>query len=654
MSQPEIIVADHAGFCFGVTSAVNSIQKEIGKNPRVYAMSEIVHNPRVNSDLEKEGLHFVPNKEEIPDDAEVILRTHGEPRATYEYFESRGIPCLDVTCPFVSKTHRLISKLDADKDVLIYTGTPGHAEATASLSYAKCPYFLVSSAEELRDVLEENREIFQKRHAVLLSQTTFRINEWETCMKIVNSLCTNPTIFDTICKATEERQYEAEVLSKRCDRMIVIGGKHSSNTIKLYDVCRKNCETCLVESASELRPEFLFGAKRIGVTAGASTPSAIIKEVLEAMSEVENKEVVNNEEENFEAMLEESLSKMSNDQRVKGTIVGVTPTDIQVDIGRKQTGYIKYDEWSYDPNVDPAQEAKVGDEVDCVIMKTNDAEGTIMLSKRRFYSANAWSELEEASESGEILEGTVTDINKGGVIATTEKGIRVFIPGSLATESRGQALDSLLKTKVRFKIIEVNKQRKRAVGSIKAVIKEERKAAKEKFWETAEVGQKYTGVVKSLTSYGAFVDIGGVDGMIHISELSWKRIKHPSEVLNVGDTVEVYIKSLENNRISLGYKKDEDNPWVILQNTYDVGDVVECKIVGMTTFGAFANIIPGIDGLIHISQIADRHIDKPDDVLSEGEVVKAKITEIDYDKKRVSLSIRALLDEEDYDDEDDE
>lgn len=654
MSQPEIIVADHAGFCFGVTSAVNSIQKEIGKNPRVYAMSEIVHNPRVNSDLEKEGLHFVPNKEEIPDNAEVILRTHGEPRATYEYFESRGIPCLDVTCPFVSKTHRLISKLDADKDVLIYTGTPGHAEATASLSYAKCPYFLVSSAEELRDVLEENREIFQKRHAVLLSQTTFRINEWETCMKIVNSLCTNPTIFDTICKATEERQYEAEVLSKRCDRMIVIGGKHSSNTIKLYDVCRKNCETCLVESASELRPEFLFGAKRIGVTAGASTPSAIIKEVLEAMSEVENKEVVNNEEENFEAMLEESLSKMSNDQRVKGTIVGVTPTDIQVDIGRKQTGYIKYDEWSYDPNVDPAQEAKVGDEVDCVIMKTNDAEGTIMLSKRRFDSANAWSELEEASESGEILEGTVTDINKGGVIATTEKSIRVFIPGSLATESRGQALDSLLKTKVRFKIIEVNKQRKRAVGSIKAVIKEERKAAKEKFWETAEVGQKYTGVVKSLTSYGAFVDIGGVDGMIHISELSWKRIKHPSEVLNVGDTVEVYIKSLENNRISLGYKKDEDNPWVILQNTYDVGDVVECKIVGMTTFGAFANIIPGIDGLIHISQIADRHIDKPDDVLSEGEVVKAKITEIDYDKKRVSLSIRALLDEEDYDDEDDE
>ena len=289
-------------------------------------------------------------------------------------------------------------------------------------------------------------------------------------------------------------------------------------------------------------------------------------------------------------------------------------------------------------------------------MKTNDDAGTIMLSKRRFDSANAWSELEEAVDSEEIMEGTVTDINKGGVIATTEKGIRVFIPGSLATESRGEPLDKLLKTKVRFKIIEVNKQRKRAVGSIKAVLKEERKAAKEKFWETAEVGQKYTGVVKSLTSYGAFVDIGGVDGMIHISELSWKRIKHPSEVVNVGDTVEVYIESLDNNRISLGYKKEEDNPWVILRNTYDVGDVVECKIVGMTSFGAFANIIPGIDGLIHISQIADRRIEKPEDVLSEGEVVKAKITDIDYDKKRVSLSIRALLEDgdDDYIDDDED
>lgn len=650
MSKPEIIVADHAGFCYGVESAIKKIQKQLGTHNNVYTMSEVVHNKRVNDDLKQEGLHYEEDRDKIPDDSLVVLRTHGVPKETYEYFQKRGIPWLDVTCPFVSKTHRIIANLDENEDVLVYTGTPGHAEASAALSYAKCPVFLVSSADELAQVIKDNAELFQKRHVVLLSQTTFQLSEWQKCINFVNSLCTNPSIFGTICKATEERQYEAEVLSKRCDRMIVIGGKHSSNTIKLYDVCRKNCETCLVESADELDPLFFDGAvDTIGVTAGASTPSATIKEVLKAMSEaVENKKVNDKEEESFEELLEESFSNMSNDPRVKGVIVGVTPTEVQVDIGRKQTGYIKYDEWSYDPTVDPAKEAKVGDEVNCVIMKTNDAEGTIMLSKRRYDSANAWSELEEAVESGEVLEGTVTDINKGGVIATTEKGIRVFIPGSLATASRGEPLDNLLKQKVRFKIIEVNKQRKRAVGSIKAVLKEERKAAKEKFWETAEVGEKYTGVVKSLTSYGAFVDIGGVDGMIHISELSWKRIKHPSEVVNVGDTVEVYIKSLDNNRISLGYKKNEDNPWVILQNNYDIGDVVDAKIVGLTAFGAFANIIPGIDGLIHISQIASQRIEKPDDVLHSGEYVKAKITEIDYDKKRVSLSIRALLDDGEY------
>ncbi len=653
MTKPTIILADHAGFCFGVQNAIDKIEEDIRKHSNVYSFSEIVHNKRVNDDLAANGLHFENVMEDIPKDAEVVLRTHGVPEETYRFFRERGNTILDVTCPFVGKTHRLIQKLDPDQDILFYTGTPGHAEAAAAVSYAKCPYYLVSSAEELREIILTLPENEKKRHAVLLSQTTFKLDEWDKCKKIVNSLCTNPTIFATICRATEERQYEAKVLSTRCDRMIVIGGKHSSNTIKLYDVCRNNCETCLVESAEEIDPQFLSGANTIGVTAGASTPSATIKEVLEAMSEVENKNVVE-EQEDFAAMLEENLAGLNNDQRVKGIIVGVTPTEIQVDIGRKQTGYIKYDEWSYDPNVSAADEAKVGDEINCVIMKTNDAEGTIMLSKRRFDSANAWSELEEAVDSDVILEGTVTDINKGGVIATTEKGIRVFIPGSLATESRGESLDALLKTKVKFKIIEVNKQRKRAVGSIKAVLKEERKAAKDKFWETAEVGQTYTGVVKSLTSYGAFVDIGGVDGMIHISELSWKRIKNPAEVLSIGDTVEVYIKSLDNNRISLGYKKDEDNPWTILQNNYEVGDVVEAKIVGMTTFGAFANIIPGIDGLIHISQIADRRIDKPEDVLSEGEVVNAKITEIDYDKKRVSLSIRALLDEEDEDYEEDE
>ncbi|MBQ1545180.1 MAG: 4-hydroxy-3-methylbut-2-enyl diphosphate reductase, partial [Clostridia bacterium] len=573
-TKPSIFLADHAGFCFGVEAAVSKIEEVLKTHDNVYALGEVVHNDFVNDGLREQGLTIVDEVSDVPDDALVVLRTHGVPKRVYEYFEERCIAYEDVTCPFVKRTHRIVSKLDPETDLLFVAGEPTHAEVIGILGHAACETYVFSSCEQLEELLEAHKETLERKKLTVVSQTTFRLSEWNSCIKKLNLNYTTATVFDTICKATEERQNEAEVLSKHCDRMVVVGSKHSSNTRKLFDVCNRNCVTCLVESKKDLDPEFLGGANTIGVTAGASTPSAIIKEVLEAMSEVENK-IVNEEVENedFAAMLEESLGEMSNDQRVKGTVVGVTPTEIQVAIdGRKQTGFIKFEEYSYDPNVNPAEEVKVGDEINCVIMKTNDVEGTIMLSKRRFDSANAWEELEEAVDAETILEGNVTDINKGGVIATTEKGIRVFIPGSLATESRGEPLDNLLKSHVRFKIIEVNKQRKRAVGSIKAVLKEERKAAKEKFWETAEVGQTFTGVVKSLTSYGAFVDIGGVDGMIHISELSWKRIKHPSEVVNVGDTVEVNIKSLEDGRISLGYKKSEDNPWVVLQNTYNVGD----------------------------------------------------------------------------------
>ena len=640
----KIIVAEHAGFCFGVERAIDQIEEYLKTQPNVYAMGQVVHNNAVNERLEGMGLHFEEDETKIPDDAQVVLRTHGVPKRIYEYYDERNIPYLDVACPFVKRIHKIVEELDPETDILILAGTVGHAEVTGTLGFASCPAYVVHDAGELETIYREHEAEWAGKKINLIAQTTYSLEEWDKCLTLIKLLCTNYSVFGTICKATEERQHEAEVLSKQVNRMIVVGGRHSSNTVKLYDVCRKNCETLLVQDASEFDPAFLEGADTIGVTAGASTPSATIKEVLESMSE--EVKTMTEENEDFEAMLEESLSNMSTDGRVEGTVVGITSTEIQVDIGRKQTGYIKYDEYSYDPTVDPATDVKVGDTINCVIMKTNDAEGTIMLSKKRFDSANAWSELETAAEEGTIIEGTVTDINKGGVIATTDKGSRVFIPGSLATASRGEPLEDLRNARVRFKIIELAKPRKRAVGSIRDVLKEERKAAREKFWETAEEGQTFTGVVKSLTSYGAFVDIGGIDGMIHISELSWKRIKHPSEVLNVGDTVEVYIKSLENERISLGYKKDEDNPWVVLSKTYEVGDVVEATIVGMTAFGAFANIIPGIDGLIHISQIANKRIEKPDDVLKKGQVVTCQITDIDYDKKRVSLSIRALLDDE--------
>lgn len=640
---PDLIVAKTAGFCPGAQRIVNRVEELLTLHDKVYANGPILHNDHVNQPLQEKGLHFEPDMDKVPDDAFVILRAHGTPLSVKQQLDKRGIAYEDIACPYVVRIQKIVSSMDPEQDVVILTGNREHPEMQATLTYVSCPYYVVQTPEELKELLEKNRAIFENRTVNLVSQTTYRTDLWENCVVTVNNICTKAKIFATICKATEERQYEAKVLSKRCKRMIVIGARHSSNTIKLFNVCRENCDTVLIDSVKELNPEFINGAETIGVSAGASTPPATIKEVLEAMSEVVNKIVEDADDFDFATALEESLESMSSDQKVKGVVVGITPTEIQVDIGRKQTGYISYEEYSYNPNANPAEELKVGDEIDCVIMKTNDVEGTIMLSKRRFDSANAWSELETAVEEGTTMEGVVTDINKGGVIATTEKGIRVFIPGSLATENRGEPLDGLRGTTVQFKVIEVNRQRRRAVGSVKAVLKEAKKAAQEKFWAEAEEGTVYNGIVKSFTQYGAFVDIGGVDGMIHISELSWKRIKHPSDVLSIGDSVEVYIKSLENNRISLGYKKEEDNPWAILKKTYEVGDVVDAKIVGMTAFGAFANIIPEIDGLIHISQIADKRIEKPQDVLSVGDSVKVKITDIDYDKKRVSLSIRALL-----------
>ena len=458
-------------------------------------------------------------------------------------------------------------------------------------------------------------------------------------MGILKKVCTNAVFFATICNATAKRQKEAKALAQKCHRMVVIGGRDSSNTAKLRDICAEYCETYLIERADEL-PAFPAGL-RIGITAGASTPASIIKEVLVTMAEVNNNEL------NFEEMLEESLKSLNTDEKVHGVVVGISPTEVYVDVGRKQAGFIPANELSNDPGVKPEDIVKLGDEMDLLIMKTNDQEGTIMLSKRRVDAMKGWDEIQEAQESGEILTGKVIEVVKGGVIVL-KGAMRVFVPASQATASRGEDLNALMGTQVRFRIIEVNRQRRRAVGSIRSVLREERKAAQEKFWETIEEGQAFTGTVKSLTNFGAFVDLGGVDGMIHISELSWNRVKHPSEVVSVGDTVDVYVKGLdrENGKISLGYKRSEDNPWVKMEREYPVGTVCNAKVVGMTAFGAFANVIPGIDGLIHISQIADHRIEKPQDVLKVGDEVRVKITEIDFDKHRVSLSIRALLEEE--------
>ena len=649
MDQVKLTLAETAGFCFGVDRAVKMLYSLVESGTGVCTLGPIIHNPQVIDDLEQKGVHAYDRPEDVPPDTTVVVRAHGVTKQVLEQLDALNIPYVDATCPYVMKIHRIVEAETEPDNVLLVAGDAAHPEVQGFRSRCKGASYVFKTAEELQELIQNHPEFADKK-LILVAQTTFSVKEQKKIFEILKKVYTNPKIFDTICKATQNRQQEAEALAKANDCMIVVGGRFSSNTVKLKNVCERHTPTVLVERAEELRSYDFSSCRSIGVTAGASTPAGILKEVLSTMSEIINEQETNepiNEELNWEAALEENLKAMSSDQEVTGVVVGIAPNEIQVDIGRKYAGFVPIEEYSNDPSADPQAELKVGDEIKLIIMKTNDSEGTMMLSKRRYDAKAAWDDIVAHQENEDILEGTVADAVKGGVLVYV-KGVRVFIPGSLTGLPREADLSELVKQTVKFRIIDVDKQKKRAVGSIRSVAREERKAALEAFWANIEEGQEITGTVKSLTSYGAFVDLGGVDGMIHISELSWKRIKHPSEIVKEGDTVQVYVKALdkENKRISLGYKRAEDNPWEILKKSYPVGTVCEAKVVGLTTFGAFANVIDGIDGLIHISQIADRRIESPKEVLHVGDVVNVKITDIDFDKKRVSLSIRALLEQE--------
>lgn len=669
----KIILAETAGFCFGVDRAVNLVYSLVNDGKKVCTLGPIIHNAQLVGDLEQRGVKIIDSIDECPDGYMVVVRTHGVEKSVIDDIEKKNIDYVDATCPFVKKIHRIVKKFDSSVPVLV-AGDVNHPEVIGIRSYCNGKSFVFKNDEELQKILQNDYNEKNKK-IICVSQTTFSLEEWKKCEKIIKKVCTNCEIFDTICNATADRQNEAYEISEKSDAMIVIGGRHSSNTCKLRDVSSAHCRSFLIETADELKSIDLSPYNVIGVTAGASTPSVIIKEVLKSMSEeikekeVETTSAVTEEvvetaetadkavkepavkasadgEASFEELLNESFKENENSKVVTGTVVSITPTEVYVDVpGRKQTGVVAFNDLSAEP-IDKCEDVvSVGDEIDLVIMKTDDQDGVLKLSKKLVDAQKGWDDIVAAKENDEILEGTVTQVIRGGVLVTT-KGTRVFVPASLSGVPRNQELDSIKGQTVRFKIIDINPARRRAVGSIKVVADAERKEKQDAVWATLEVGKKMTGTVKSLTSYGAFVDLGGIDGMIHISELSWSRIKHPSEVVKVGDTVEVTIKALdeETRKISLGFKNIEDSPWEIMKRDYPVGSVVDARIVSFATFGAFANILPTVDGLIHISQISWDRIQTPQDVLKIGDVVKAKIIDIDYDKKRVSLSIKELLD----------
>ncbi len=644
----EINVAKTAGFCFGVDRAVNIVYNLLREHDdaigRVCTLGPIIHNPQLVEQLKKQGVYIIQDPAQaLPQDT-VVIRSHGVSRAVYHRLAETGCRVEDATCPYVARIHRIVREHSAGGGVIIVAGDCNHPEVQAICGHCENEAYVVANEHELSALLITH-DFFAGKKVHLVAQTTFNKFIYESCVETAKKVCTNLAIFDTICKATAMRQDEAFQISKQSDIMLVIGGRQSSNTAKLKEVCAQNCNTLLIETAAELTKEQFANVKKIGVTAGASTPACIIKEVQTTMSEILNN--IDTEDVSFEEALEQSLKSVQNGDKVKGTVSGISPTEISVEIGTKHACYVPLAELTDDQTLKPEDIVKKGDEIDLVVVRVNDVEGTVMLSKKRFDAIAGYERVCAAADTQEVLEGKVTEVIKGGVLALTN-GVRVFIPASQATLSREEPLEGLLKQPVRLRILEVNRQRGRAVGSIRSVLREERKGAEEKIWNDIEEGKIYSGSVKSIVDFGVFVDLGGVDGLVHISELSWNRIKHPSEVVKVGDVLEVYVKGVdkEKRRISLGYKKTEDNPWEVFKREYSVGSVVSAKVASLTQFGAFATIIPGIDGLIHVSQIANEHVAKPQDVLKVGQQVDVKITEIDLDKKRISLSIKALLADE--------
>ena len=636
----EVKQAKSAGFCFGVARAVHMAQKLAAEVDSPRMLGTVIHNDHVVGELAAQGMRVYHSPQEAMAGDSVLLRAHGEGHRVYEELEKRGATVVDATCPKVAKVQQIVHDAEEEGRQPVMIGDPKHPEVIGIGGWCK-ELLVFSGPEDLEKWLlsVENRDDLA---ITVVSQTTLIRKNWESSLKILKKLCTNLKIFDTICSATSTRQSEAAEIAATVDAMVVVGDPKSANTKHLTEICRLHCSRVFqIENADELPRTELSDCRVVGLTAGASTPASIIKEVNKTMTE---EKILGEGMENFAEMFEQYTNTLNTGDKVTGVVTAITPTEVHVDLGCKQAGYIPMDQLTDDPSAKAEDIVKIGDEVELFVIRVNDVEGYATLSKKRLDAAKVWENIETACENKDVLEGVVTEENKGGIVVSV-KGVRVFVPASQSGLPREAEMSQLLKQKVNLRITEVNRARRRVVGSIKAVAAEARQAAAAAVWADIEVGKRYTGTVKSMTSYGVFVDIGGVDGMVHISDLSWSRIKTPAEVVAVGDTLDVYVISFdaEKRKISLGVKDRTTNPWEKFLETYKVGDVASVRVVKLMQFGAFAEVVPGVDGLIHISQIADRRIEKPGDVLSEGQTVEAKITAVDEEKKKISLSIRALL-----------
>ncbi len=635
----KIIVAQSAGFCFGVKRAIEMAYNQIEKNEKTYSYGPLIHNKEVTGDLAKKGLTIIESLEGIREGT-VLVRSHGVGRAVYDVLEERGLGLVDGTCPFVKKIHSIVKEHHALQRGILIAGDSRHPEVIGLNGWCQNAAMIIETPEEAAAL-----DLQMGADYTIVVQTTFRRSLFDRIVAELKKKNIHLEVFNTICSATEKRQAEAADLSQNIDKMIVIGDKKSSNTQKLVEICRKNCEnTVHIETICDLVLNNFSKNDKIGITAGASTPPAIIKEVVVTMSEAFDNAVQNlggSEEISFEQMLEDSLVTLHTGDVVKGTIIQVVNEEVSVNLGYKSDGVIPRGEFSGDPTVLPSEEVQPGDEIEVFVVRVNDGDGNVLLSKKRIEAQKGMEEIEVAFNEKSIVTGLVTEVVKGGLIAVVN-GVRVFIPSSQVSNRFIEDLSVFKGKDLDFNIIEMDRVKRRIIGGRKALVEKEIGEKRAALFATIEAGSKVTGKVSRLTDFGAFVDLGGVDGLIHISEMSWGRISNPKEVLKEGQTVEVFVLDVdkEKGKISLSLKDKEKNPWNLAVEKYAVGSIVEGKVVRMVPFGAFVELEPGVDGLVHISQIANKHVVKPEDELKVGQIINVKVLEVNADQKKISLSKR--------------
>ena len=626
----EIRVAESAGFCFGVSRAVDSVYEELKKGGKVYTFGPVTHNETVVSELESLGAHIINSIDEADrlDGATIIIRSHGVSKDVYERLTAnKNNRVVDSTCSFVKKIHRIVEEAGAGGELVLIFGDPEHPEVEGIKGWCSGPCAVVSEACELRDL-----KFGKDTKITVVEQTTFNFIKFQQMLEILSEMGYSINVVNTICNATGVRQREALKLAGECDAMLVIGGKSSSNTRKLYEIAANECNnTYYIQTLADVDLDEIRSFRCVGITAGASTPKKIIEEVQKVMSE-----------ENFEQMLEDSFKTIHNGEVVDGTVISVKPDQIILNIGYKADGVITRNEYTNDSSLDLTTVVKEGDTMSVKVVKVNDGDGQVQLSVRKLRAEHESKILEEAFENKTVLTAKVNKILAGGICAAVDE-TNVFIPASLVSDIYEKDLGKYLDQEIEFVITEFNPKRRRIIGDRKQLIVARKEAVLAELFSRIKVGDVIEGTVKNVTDFGAFIDLGGADGLLHISEMSWGRIENPKKVFKPGDTVKAFIKDIQGHKVALSMKFADQNPWIDAETRFAPGNIVKGKVARMTDFGAFIELAPGVDALLHVSQISREHIDKPSDVLKLGQEVEAKIVDFNLEDKKISLSIKALL-----------